>query len=156
MSQAGLESFGAYQKGRELFDTYFLNSISVSFHEPIGGSSKSQAPNPKEAPITKFQMASSPQPSPPVEGREKTTSVHGPSACEKHKEALHDRGRSRSLAQPFQGCGHSTPQSQGSSVQAGLAAFATLGFEAESLRDSGFVAVHDFSACPKQKGAPHD
>src|SRR5258705_269412 len=30
MSQAGLESFGAYQKERELFDTYYLERISVS------------------------------------------------------------------------------------------------------------------------------
>src|SRR6266436_9284022 len=36
------------------------------------------------------------------------------------------------------------PRSQGSSVQAGLATFATLGFEAESLWDSGFEKVHGF------------
>jgi hypothetical protein len=41
MSQAGLESFGAYQKARALFDSCYLESISVSTQaEQAGGFSR--------------------------------------------------------------------------------------------------------------------
>jgi hypothetical protein len=48
-----------------------------------------------------------------------------------HSIPAPESSRSVHLAQPFQGCGPLAPQSQGS-----LASSATLGFEAESLRDS--------------------
>jgi beta-lactamase regulating signal transducer with metallopeptidase domain len=59
-------------------------------HEPAGGSSKSQTANPKKTPITKFQKASSPRPSPSVEEREKTREVQGPNAGFSNVGALHE------------------------------------------------------------------
>ena len=81
--------------------------------------------------------ASSPRPSPPVEEREKATAVHGRSAGSRTLELSINLWRC-DLAQPFQGCGSSTPQSQGSSF------LATLGFEAESLWDSRLQKVQGF------------
>src|SRR5262245_34178200 len=62
--------------------------------------------------------------------------------------AFQEPSRRAHRAQPFQGCGRSTPQSQGS-----LASSATLGFEAESLRDSEFEEVHGRNACAKRMEA---
>jgi hypothetical protein len=50
---------------------------------------------------------------------------------------VNEPASSRSLAQPLQGCGPLMRQSQGS-----LASSATLGFEAESLRDSQIEKAH--------------
>jgi hypothetical protein len=168
MSRAGLESFGAYQKARALFDSCYLESISVStqaeqaggFSRPYGtwGSHFDPFPGLKawaifDCPSGTFQGEMR-----PVSGLSPIrdcTRIFSPQHSTLDS-SLYDRGRSRSLAQPFQGCEHSTPQSQGSSVQAGLAAFATLGFEAESLRDSSGKRVYGFSACTKHEEAPHD
>ena len=48
-------------------------------------------PNPREDPSSKFQTASSPQPSPPGEEREKIRSVHGSNAHFSNVEALMNR-----------------------------------------------------------------
>jgi hypothetical protein len=97
-----------------------------------------------------FQRARNNTPSPQVEGKERPRAVHGHSARCCNVGALHELSSSTHWAQPFQGCGHSMPQSQGSSF------LATLGFEAESLWDSRFEDAPGFSTCAKQKEAPDD
>src|SRR5262245_7089145 len=88
-----------------------------AFHE-----SAVEAPNPKQAPIIKFQVP-----------------------------RFHEPSNRADWAQPFQGCGSSTPQSQGS-----LASSATLGFEAESRWDSWFEKVHGFNAHLASVDALHE
>src|SRR5260370_14801683 len=82
------------------------------FHEPVVGSSKSQTPNPKKAPITKFQMASSPRPAHPapsesgqVSEREKTTTsaVHGSHARFLYLEAANEQRSNRLSSAAFLG-----------------------------------------------------
>ena len=83
------------------------------FHEPVVGSSKSQTPNPKKAPITKFQMASSPRPAHPapsesgqVSEREKTTTaaVHGSNARFLNVEAANEQRSNRLSSAAFFAC----------------------------------------------------
>jgi hypothetical protein len=82
--------------------------------------------------------------------------VYGENARSLNVEAIHECGSSCSLAQPFQGCGDSNRQSQGSLGPSRTGQHsATLGFEAESLWDSRFEAVNSHSASAKQE-APHD
>jgi dTDP-4-amino-4,6-dideoxygalactose transaminase len=96
---------------------------------------------------------SSPQPSPPVEEREKTTEVSGGNAGSSNVVALDEpcRADSTYMTQPFQGCEDPPPPTQGS-----LASSATLGFEAESLWDSQFEKVHGPNASAKRNKASHE